>query len=88
MAQSIDNIQLDTAWQSLNALSGIAVGAEFNIQNEGTPDVILREGAQPPADYKRGKSLCKKQSTTAVAGSLEIWARTLRSDSHVYVEAV
>lgn len=88
MAQSIDDIRIDNTWQSLNVLSGVAVGSEFSIQNKSGKVISLREGAQPAADYKGGKSLGSGETTTAVAGSLEVWCLAIHGDGLIYVEGV
>lgn len=85
MAQTIPDITITTAWQSLNTLSGIAVGTAMAADNKSTTLVLLAEGTQPSANDLDGVPLTTyrdtKSTRTIVAGSLEIWARVGASSS-------
>lgn len=79
MAQTIADITITPTWQSLNTLSGIAIGSAMTIDNKSTSLVLLAEGTQPSASSKDGVPLTTYRGTNSTkiipSGSLEIWAR-------------
>lgn len=90
MAQTIPDITVTTSWQSLNTLSGIAVGEPMFIQNKGRIGVYLAEGTQPSAGSKDGVylgiSLWNSDKINVESGSLEIWVRSNHLTSSIHVE--
>lgn len=79
MAQTIPDITITTAWQSLNTLSGIAIGTAMQADNKSTALILMSEGTQPAADNVGGVPLTSyagnKSTRSIEAGSLEIWVR-------------
>ncbi len=67
-------------WQSLNVLSGIAVGTPMLIQNKSSGWFILQESDTKPADdNKSGTYISDMYKSYAIAetgsGDLEYWIR-------------
>tara|TARA_R110000851_G_scaffold20753_2_gene62561 strand:- start:1338 stop:1622 length:285 start_codon:yes stop_codon:yes gene_type:complete len=79
MAQTIADITVTTAWQSINTLSSISVGTEIIVDNKTIAVVLMSEGTQPSADSKQGVPLTtyadNLSSRTIKSGSLEVWIR-------------
>jgi len=88
MAQTLPDIVLNKTWQSINTLSGIAVGTSMIIQTKGAfHKVILAEGTQPTSDSRDGRMIDRKQRDASVIdGSDEIWGRTVSGTCRVFIE--
>tara|TARA_B100001105_G_scaffold204145_2_gene167899 strand:- start:786 stop:1073 length:288 start_codon:yes stop_codon:yes gene_type:complete len=80
MSEVVNIKILKDTWVNVNTLSGIPVGAEFRIQNDGVTWVRVQESGGQPLDEKEGKLLTNldKSSSSALipTGSGEIWARS------------
>lgn len=94
MAQTIPDITITTVWQSLNTLSGIAIGTAMQVDNKSTALILLVEGTQPNAIDVDGVPLTaysgNKSTRSIEAGSLEIWVRidAASSTGRITVQAV
>lgn len=79
MAQTIPNITVTNEWQSINSLSGIAIGTAIYIQNKSPLDMYIAEGTQPSSNSTDGAVLTPLReidsAVSILAGSLEIWVR-------------
>jgi hypothetical protein len=79
MAQTIADKTITTTWQSINTLSGIAVGDAMIIDNKSGSLILLAEGTEPAANNRDGVPLTTYKDTKSTkvmpALSLEIWGR-------------
>lgn len=85
----INDIEATTQWQSVNALSGVAVGTAINLQHKSFQNevVFLCEGAQPSADSRDGRMLTEDaRDASYQAGSQELWIRASDDSCFVHVE--
>ena len=67
-------------WVNVNTLTGISVGTEFRIQNDGVIWVRIQESSTQPTENKEGKILTNldksSSSATITSGSETLWARS------------
>lgn len=79
MAQTIADITLDETWQSLNTLTGLAVGTAMVINNKSNSTCLLSEGTQPTVGSSQGVPITSWHHTESIkiipVSSLEIWGR-------------
>lgn len=81
MATTIPDIKITSEWQSLNSLSGIAVGTSFLVNNKGNVGILMYENTTIPTDNTSNNGIlltppfwsasCKYVET----GSGEIWVK-------------
>ena len=74
------NVELtNDEWLDLNTETGIAVGTEMNIQNQGDYSVWIQESATEPATLDEGQKISTMGLDYATpkvkSGSLKIWVR-------------
>ena len=85
MAQSIADIEITTTWQSVNTLSGIAVGTAFELINKSNRELLVWKGTTPVADSVDGIPVASFPNEYCnvifEAGELDIWCRVNVDDS-------
>lgn len=85
MAQTNQDITINTEWVNVNQVTGIPVGTPFQLQNKGSNDIVIQEASTAPAQgTKDGFLLTTVNYGNALAnvssGSLTLWARTFDDD--------
>lgn len=95
MATLNDVIATYDQFQSLNTLTGVAVGSAIELQVKGIYPVLLKsQPTQPANDDTNGRVLYDMRSESGIMtvadGSEEVWIRCLKegSTSKLSVEAV
>jgi len=81
------NYLISQEWESLNFITGEAVGTEFTVQNNGRPgDVLLiaRSSTQPAQSYYGWEVFCTDEPFKINSQADETWVRYYRQDQSKY----
>lgn len=82
-------VQINSAWRSLNALSGQAVGTAMLVQSQSSNRVYVKQQATvPAADSQDAAILDFKDLWQVTSGSLETWVRVADTAGQLFVEVL
>jgi hypothetical protein len=82
-------IQVTTQWQSLNTISGLAIGTAIFVQSHSSTTVLVKQQAtQPAAGSMDAVMLDPRQPWGITSGSQETWVRSMVTNSQLFVEVM
>ena len=82
-------VQINNNWQSLNTLSGQAVGTAMLVQSQSSGRVYVKQQlASPSGDSQDAAILDFKDLWQVTSGSLETWVRVADTAGQLFVEVM
>ena len=82
-------IQINTNWQSLNALSGVAVGSAMIVQSQSASRVYVKQQATQPESGSVDAAILQHLSVWKVtSGSAETWVKADATTGQLFAEVV
>ncbi len=76
MADTLDDIIVSDAWQSVYTLSSIAAGTNLFIQNKSSTPVVVATGTQPLAASNKGFAVPSFEAVIVDGSPTDVWVRT------------
>lgn len=82
-------VQINNTWQSLNVLSGQAIGTAMLVQSQSSNRVYVKQqAAAPAANSSDAVILDFKDLWQVTSGSLETWVRVADITGQLFVEVL